>query len=142
MTLLGLNIHARNLASKPHLLAHLQATRPRAVVVMDDWGVASGIKALLPETTVIYQGGKMMQGRRVYPNDEGRLLLAQGDYGFADGQWWARVPAPGFGMGNLSSHEIMEHEDGTITVSPSIPCIGHHDKQWHGYLERGIWREV
>jgi hypothetical protein len=53
-----------------------------------------------------------------------------------------RVPEPGFGMGNLRNHEVTEHEDGTITVSPSILCTGHFDKQWHGYLERGVWRKV
>jgi hypothetical protein len=86
-----------------------------------------------------------MQGRRVYDNEEGHLLLAAGDYGFHDGKWWCRVPEEnGFhaGMGNLSSHEVIEHEDGTITVSPSILVTGHHDRQWHGYLERGIWRQV
>lgn len=33
-----------------------------------------------------------------------------------------------------------EHEDGSITLSPSIfvnPPTG-----WHGFLERGVWREV
>jgi hypothetical protein len=39
-------------------------------------------------------------------------------------------------------HTIVEHEDGTITVSPSILVTGSHGKQWHGYLERGVWREV
>lgn len=88
-----------------------------------------------------------MQGRRIYPNEEGHLRLAAGDYGFdpRDGQWWCRVPEQGdfhAGMGNLASHEVTEHEDGTITVSPSILVTGHFDKTWHGYLERGVWREV
>ncbi len=91
---------------------------------------------------------RKMQGKRAYPNEEGHLLLAPGEYGLnpQDGQWYARPPQneDGFysGMGSLASHEVTEHEDGTITVSPSILITGHHDKQWHGYLERGIWRKV
>ena len=33
-----------------------------------------------------------------------------------------------------------EHEDGTITVTPSI-VITTHVGTWHGFLERGVWRE-
>jgi hypothetical protein len=40
--------------------------------------------------------------------------------------------------GNLSNHGVIEHDDGTITVSPSI-LITRHDGQWHGYLVRGVW---
>lgn len=48
-----------------------------------------------------------------------------------------------FMMGNLSGHTVIEHEDQTITVSPSI-LIGQRTASvpWHGYLERGVWREV
>ena len=47
-------------------------------------------------------------------------------------------------MGNLTNHEVKEHEDGTITVAPSI-LIGVREsgkEQWHGFLEHGVWREV
>lgn len=40
----------------------------------------------------------------------------------------------------LGGHSVIEHDDGTITVSPSILVTGH-DGRWHGYLERGTWRE-
>lgn len=81
-----------------------------------------------------------MKGRRVYPDENGHLKLAPGDYGKdVHGVWRAR--APRLCSGNLRNHEVTEHEDGTITVSPSIlieqPPIG----TWHGYLERGVWRE-
>lgn len=33
-------------------------------------------------------------------------------------------------------------EDGTITVSPSILISHWEGRSWHGYLERGVWREV
>jgi hypothetical protein len=85
-------------------------------------------------------------GRRIYPDDElGHFSMAAGDYcKSTDGQWWIRPPRGS--MGVLDNHEIVEHEDGTITVSPSILLYyGTAEDQrvtWHGYLERGIWREV
>ena len=87
-----------------------------------------------------------MQGRRVYPDGEGWFRLEEGDYLFdpRSKHWFAR--APGCEMGDLSKHDIVEHEDGTITVSPSILHTEYEGdmptKTWHGYLERGVWREV
>lgn len=84
-----------------------------------------------------------MQGQRVYPNEQGDLLLKKGEYGInpKDGNWYACVPNGH--MGNLANHEVTEHEDGTITVSPSILVTRHTGEfLWHGYLEHGIWREV
>lgn len=73
-------------------------------------------------------------------------VLEVGEYGKApDGKWYCRAPQhDGFyaGMGRLGLHDVVEHDDGTITVSPSILITGHDGKQWHGYLERGVWREV
>ena len=85
-----------------------------------------------------------MQGKR-HDLTEGDEILEMGEYGkhYRNGKWYCRPPATGFAMqGNLSNHTIVEHEDGTITVSPSILITGHHGKQWHGYLERGVWRQV
>lgn len=73
-----------------------------------------------------------------------------GEYGKTAGGWWygcPPVPIDEWGfpvMGNLSQHTVTEHEDGTITVSPSILIgAGRQDKSpWHGFLERGIWRQV
>lgn len=79
-----------------------------------------------------------MQGRRVQ-NDNDDLMSA-GDYWHAHGNWWAHTPS-GL-IANLRSHEVTEHEDGTITVSPSILVTRWDGMQWHGYLERGVWREV
>lgn len=81
-------------------------------------------------------------GRRVWPS-AGQLWLADGDYGFdpRDGHWKARPP--GMHTGDLSRHEVVEHEDGTITVAPSILVTewdGDCEIKWHGYLERGVWR--
>lgn len=84
-----------------------------------------------------------MQGRRIYPETETDHFSFQlGDYGQSlDGHWWIRPPRGS--MGVLDNHEIIEHEDGTISVSPSILLEGSDEKSsWHGYLEKGIWREV
>lgn len=77
-----------------------------------------------------------MKGRRVYPDERGGLTLAEGDYGRTPAGEWLLRP-PGCGMGALDGHTVTEHEDGTITVSPSIVA-----NEWHGFLERGVWRKV
>ena len=60
--------------------------------------------------------------------------------------WECRPPGqPESVQGNLANHEVTEHEDGTITVSPSIlieTSWAGEPVTWHGYLERGVWREV
>ncbi len=79
---------------------------------------------------------------RKYLDENGHLLLGSGDYGQdADGVWCIRPP--GCHMGPLiSGHKITEHEDGTITVSPSIECDWRDGPNWHGFLERGEWRKL
>jgi hypothetical protein len=82
-------------------------------------------------------------------------LLRPGEYGRFDQDGvfhgWHGIPAgtdpEDWMCANLSGHEVEEHEDGTITVKPSILIGGHNRqtgarKEWHGYLERGIWRQV
>jgi hypothetical protein len=68
-------------------------------------------------------------------------LYAAGDYGQWGGVWYARTP--NHLLGHLGSHDITVHTDGTITASPSIFVRGRSDdQQWHGYLERGVWRSA
>jgi hypothetical protein len=54
-------------------------------------------------------------------------------------QLWGIV-APNGNVGTISSqiHTITEHEDRSITVSPSI--LFREPGTWHGYLEKGVWR--
>lgn len=56
------------------------------------------------------------------------------------GKWYGATPRSGYHIAGLEKHQVVEHEDGTITVSPSILVDG--EWQWHGYLEHGVWREV
>lgn len=85
----------------------------------------------------------MTQGIRRDYNDN--TLPQAGEYGKDEIGHWYCVPPNTDLLGNLSNHTVIEHEDGTITVSPSILIglrNGEHRKEWHGYLERGVWREV
>lgn len=76
---------------------------------------------------------------RVELNEEGQLLLKEGEYGKdKNGVWYIRPPR--CHMGSLQLHKVVEHEDGTITASPSI-LIDDGRTRWHGFLEQGFWRE-
>lgn len=83
-----------------------------------------------------------MKGRR---NDVLPHLMEPGDYGHArpdskGAMWFCCTPSGDHG--NLMLHTVTEHEDKTITVSPSIRIFDGEGDRWHGYLERGVWREV
>lgn len=84
-----------------------------------------------------------MKGHR-YPDVEDAALphlhMREGGYRKSEGIW--EVTTPNGLHGRLGNHEVTEHEDGTITVSPSILVEYPPGKSWHGYLERGEWREV
>lgn len=86
---------------------------------------------------------------RVEAREDLTLYLRPGDYGVMlnDNVWYARPPGDVHGLiANLSRHKVVEHEDGTITVSPSILVSGKDANaqpvSWHGFLEAGIWRQV
>lgn len=97
--------------------------------------------------------GDTTVGRRVADGTEPHEY-EPGDYGKWNGGWYCCTPYPAaeddYGprmQGALGKHDVTEHEDGTITASPSIlvqttwgPERTPHE--WHGYLERGVWREV
>lgn len=79
-----------------------------------------------------------MNGRRVHELDERGLAgLIPGDYVQWRGQWWACTPN-GY-LGNLGDHEVTEHADGSITVSPSILVSDLRGQLYHGYLRAGVW---
>lgn len=90
-----------------------------------------------------------MIGTRVYPNAGGWLdpssIASPGAYGRVTSpecqgrpaSHW-QVTAPNGNRCRLDPdiHSVFEHEDGTITVSPSIvfPFGGYH-----GFLQHGVW---
>ena len=89
-----------------------------------------------------------MRAVRVYPNKEGLMDFPPDLVCFGkdrDGLWWFKHPHTHGGV--ISKHQVVEHEDRTITVSPSIlqtkrgAMGGFNGATIHGYLERGIWRD-
>lgn len=57
--------------------------------------------------------------------------------------WW-QVTAPDGSMGGLNPdvHRIVEHNDGTITVTPSIDFSKRRAGGWHGWLTHGVFQSV
>ena len=81
-----------------------------------------------------------MTGRRIYPTPgPGTSVYAPGDYGKLSETWHACTPSGA--LANLANHTVTEHEDGTITVAPSI-LVTDGETSWHGFLEHGIWRQA
>lgn len=63
-------------------------------------------------------------------------------YWKAGTEWLIYLPR--CGTGRISNHNIVEHDDGTITVTPSIVMSGHDNgtpTQRHGFLTKGEWHE-
>ena len=85
-------------------------------------------------------------GRRIdFPAEGGHPPFAEGDYGKDPESGWWCVRPPGSHLGSLRDHSVEEHEDGTITVTPSILQTapdgeGGGRELFHGWLQRGIWR--
>jgi hypothetical protein len=66
--------------------------------------------------------------------------VSPGDYWKRrDGSWYLQAPSGEHGAAN-ARWTITEHEDGTITVSPSL--FFNTPRGWHGFLEKGVWRKV
>lgn len=95
-----------------------------------------------------------IQGTRVMPDANGWLgrdIDKPGHYGRATNErvlgtrtgWW-EVTCPDGSVGSLNPevHTVVEHEDGTITVTPSLDMSKRKAGGWHGYLTRGVFRSV
>lgn len=80
-----------------------------------------------------------MKGTRTYYPVEPKNPGDYGRVGHETGIW--HCVTPNGHVGNLSRHEVTEHEDGTITVSPSILVSDDSGELWHGYLREGVWQE-
>ena len=83
-----------------------------------------------------------MIGKRIkdgeFPENPGEYSKHRTDRGIV---WFATAPKSGMSCGSLMNHTVVEHEDETITVTPSIIMDMGDGQVWHGYLEHGIWRE-
>jgi hypothetical protein len=83
------------------------------------------------------------EGTRL-PDGTGWFDAEPGDYWRIrrDGEWLWKATDPVYGMvAALDEHEVTEHDDGTITVSPSILIHGGErmKDEFHGYLKHGVW---
>lgn len=99
--------------------------------------------------------GILTQGIRVTPNSQGYLDAGEINkpacYGRAIAErvkngragWW-QVTTPDGHIGSLNPdiHTITEHEDGTITASPSLDMSQRHPGGWHGWLRHGVFESV
>jgi len=95
-----------------------------------------------------------MQGIRVWPDADGWLdnkeIYKPARYGRCTAErakgrvgWW-QVTAPDGSVGclNPNIHTVVEHDDGTITVTPSLDFSKRKPGGWHGWLMRGVFRSV
>ena len=82
----------------------------------------------------------MVVGRRVEIIEDS-IELKPGDYSLYKGHWWVYPPLEGAGPVPITGYgtewQVTEHEDKTITVSPSI--FVHSNPPWHGFLTKGEW---
>lgn len=83
-----------------------------------------------------------MQGRRLPDGEQEPEWYEPGGYAKDTPTGWWYICTPNGLLGTLRQHTVVEHDDGTITVSPSILVRGAAGKQYHGWLERGVWREA
>lgn len=84
-----------------------------------------------------------MIGKRVDADENGFIQkLSPGEYGWSPKFNYWIVMTPNGHAGNLSSHKVVEHEDRTITVNPSILVTADKKELWHGWLEKGVWRNA
>jgi len=81
------------------------------------------------------------QGHRLYPTDKDKIFETMKliDYfKLSSGEFI--ICTPNNLIASIRNHTVIEHENGTISVSPSILING--TGTWHGFLEKGIWREI
>lgn len=68
-------------------------------------------------------------------------VVPAGSYWKSNDGGWAGLTPNGL-IANLRAHKVQEHDDGTISVEPSIAVNnGEGGKSWHGYLTKGVWTE-
>lgn len=95
-----------------------------------------------------------MIGRRLPDSTDGVLPeLQPGDYiKVLGGPWTERLVQPLWVVRTPNGclcylnegHTFTEHDDGMLTVTPSIGCFkdANGSFAYHGFLEHGVWRDA
>jgi hypothetical protein len=85
--------------------------------------------------------GATLQGRRV--RGDQLDLREPGDYQLLLDRLWCLLPS-GEHARIDERWGIEEHDDGTISIvaAPGQSSYSIQTPKWHGFLERGVWREV
>ncbi len=65
-----------------------------------------------------------------------RLLHNRPTHTLSLTMWFAMTPDGR--LANLGGHVVVEHVDGSISVSPSI-LVSDSRGSWHGFLVNGVW---
>lgn len=84
--------------------------------------------------------GDRTQGRRGADGDW-TSDRQPGEY-WRNGDRWCGITPRLDHFVDITTWQITEHGDGTITASPSIFVNQGRPNAWHGFLEGGVWREV
>lgn len=93
----------------------------------------------------VKQFGKMeytpVNGTRLPDGPHSFFDSPKGAYWKDGDDWFCVTPSGHYGI--LTAHTITEHEDGTITVHPSIG-ISYPGEEflYHGWLKNGIWEDA
>ena len=75
------------------------------------------------------------------PSSYGRVLVEK--YLNTPVGWWNIVAPNGDACSlNPKIHTVTEHDDGTITVDPSIDMSINKPGGWHGWLVRGVFYDA
>lgn len=75
--------------------------------------------------------------------------IKEGGYGKLGDTWYLWPPGMDRALPLVGGFSVDEHDDGTITVSPSVGYGRRGDSEpnnpkyrWHGFLKRGVWSKV
>ena len=77
-----------------------------------------------------------------YEKTPGTFMKVSGVPNAVGGRWMVISPNGLMGTIRDDVHTVTEHDDETITVSPSILINAGAAGEWHGFLEHGVWREA
>jgi len=65
--------------------------------------------------------------------------IPDGGWAKTENGWYVRPPGTRRAA-SIQGHDVVEHDDGTITVTPSLRYSSwNRNDYWHGWLTAGQW---